>query len=183
MDCREEVALLERRFKQPAGRRGLLRRRHGAAAPREVRRRASCRPRRSPMPSPTPACAPGSSTRSRSPATPPAERERRSLVWVSGRRSGRAVWFWRRAAPAPAAAGASVRRVDRARRTLAVGRRAWHSVRARVARHQRADAHRRRRRRRSSASGPRPPPSSSCSPSRRRSKRGRSSARGTRSAR
>ena len=51
----------------PAGPRGLLRRPHGPAPAREVRRGEAVGRRRSPRPSPTPACAPGSSTRSRSP--------------------------------------------------------------------------------------------------------------------
>mgnify|MGYP003694589535 CR=1 FL=1 len=70
-----------------------------------------------------------------------------------------------------------LRGVDRRAALLAVGRTRRQSLRARVARHQRPDDDRRRRRDRRCGEWSKPPPSSSCSPWRRRSKRGRSNGR------
>ena len=181
MDCREEVALLERRFKNLAGLEDFSADLMGqrlhvkydaaqlststiAAAVADAGMRAWLE-HEEPLA-----------------GTPPAERMRRSLVWISGAALalGLVLECVRRRRRR---AGVALRRVDRrghpGRRPprLAV-RCAPASLDINV-----LMLDRRGRRDRRCGSGPKPPPSSSCSPSRRRSKRGRSSARATRSAR
>ena len=68
MDCREEVALLERRFKHLPGLEDFSADVIGQRLHVKYDAAQAVDRRRSPRRSPTPACAPGSSTRSRSPA-------------------------------------------------------------------------------------------------------------------
>ena len=191
MDCREEVALLERRFKNLRRPRGFLRRPDGPAAAREVRRRQALgrddRRRRRRHRHARVARARGAGRRQRSADA------RRGRRW-SGRRASRSASAWRCSSPAPIGRRRGVRSPPAARSarcscsSLAAGvgataRKAWSALRARVARHQRADARRRRRRggaRRVVRGGGGGVPVRA---SRRRSKRGRSTARATRSAR
>ena len=183
MDCREEVALLERRFKHLPGLEDFSADLIGPAAARQVRRGEA-------VGSAIAAAVADAGMRAWLEHEEPiatAERRRHgraSLLAISGRAARRRT---------PGATAARRRR-----------RRCRPSLFGALARGRRAPDHRARPgarcalrsldinvlmlvaavgRHRSSASGPRRPPSCSCSPLRRRSKRARSSARGSRSAR
>ena len=175
MDCREEVALIQRRFKHLAGHRRFLRRPDGRAAARQVRRREAhglghcrggrrCRDARV-------ARARGAARRRRRGGQPAAVAARRVRRRAGLRSGGRL----RRLAPRRSCPRALFAIALAAGLPLTVPK-AWRSLRLRFARHQRADAHRPSSARSRSASGPKARRWCSCSPSRRRSRRARSSA-------